>query len=387
MSKMYKFGILGLILLSLLLVSCGTDDVPPPPEPIEVYVDEVSVASEISQFLENHLSPIVMGLRDINTQESDDGYRITVSFQQPVTENEFNDVIVLTASYASDYFDENELQFKSLEIQLFDTSGEPLLTFNTTDLERGVLVNFSSDDVYIINLFEANEIVVDNPIDDISNKNDDEGAVDFINVDSIPIPASAPIPQGLTEAVVSRIIDGDTLEISTGERVRLIGVDAPERNDPGGSDATSFVSNLVLNKTVWLESDGNNTDRYERLRRYVWIEIPTDTGDSEQIQKYQLNALLLLNGLAEVMIVGNVRNESLFNSIAKPLASTQEAQQSELQETPQDSSSGTFIGHRTSAIFHKQTCRTLPAERNRVYFETQQAAIDAGFRACRNCRP
>ena len=108
------------------------------------------------------------------------------------------------------------------------------------------------------------------------------------------------IRYALTPATVTRIIDGDTIELSTGERVRFIGVDTPERGEPGADEATAFVTDRIINQLVWLEPDGNNTDVYGRLRRYVWIRYPSDTSDSSQIQSYMLNALLLSNGLADV---------------------------------------------------------------------------------------
>ena len=123
----------------------------------------------------------------------------------------------------------------------------------------------------------------------------------------------------LTEATVLRVIDGDTIVLSTGERVRFIGVDAPEAGEAGADEATQFVRERVLNQSIWLEADGNDTDRFDRLRRYIWLEPVADTTDRSLIQRYQLNALLLSNGLAEVMIIGDVRNEALFRSIAIPL--------------------------------------------------------------------
>lgn len=169
----------------------------------------------------------------------------------------------------------------------------------------------------------------------------------------------------LTKSNVTRVLDGDTIEISTGERVRFIGVDAPELNTPGGTEATDFVRNLVLNKDVWLEADGNNRDGRGRLRRYVWIRQPTDTGDRKQVEQHQLNALLLAYGLAEVLIVGNVRHEALFNEIAKVA----------------------FIGTAKSKVFHLANCRSVPVKGSRTYFSSRREAITAGYRSCNNCRP
>jgi len=189
----------------------------------------------------------------------------------------------------------------------------------------------------------------------------------------------------LTEAFVSRVIDGDTVELVTGERVRFIGIDTPEIGEVGADEATAFVLERVLNQAVWLEADGNDTDRFGRLRRYVWLELPTDSTDRAQIETHMLNALLLSNGLAEVAIFGEVRNEQLFNEIAIPLVYVATSEQTITEEATE--AEYNFIGNRNSEIFHTFNCRTLPAERNRVHFETRDQAIAAGHRACRNCRP
>jgi endonuclease YncB( thermonuclease family) len=120
---------------------------------------------------------------------------------------------------------------------------------------------------------------------------------------------------GLTEAVVYRVIDGDTIELSTGERVRFIGIDTPERGEAGFDEATDFVRGLIEGQVVWLEADGNDTDPHGRLRRYIWIEKPTDNTCEQQITNKMLNARLLVYGYAEVMIVGVVRNEVLFRGL------------------------------------------------------------------------
>ena len=70
---------------------------------------------------------------------------------------------------------------------------------------------------------------------------------------------------------VARVIDGDTIEISTGERVRYIGVNAPERGAPFSREATRANQELVLGKRVGLERDVSERDRYGRLLRYVYV--------------------------------------------------------------------------------------------------------------------
>ncbi len=56
---------------------------------------------------------------------------------------------------------------------------------------------------------------------------------------------------------------------------------------------------------------------------------------------------------------------------------------------PEKSTGGSsrYIGNKNSKIFHRPSCSTLPAEKNRVYFNSRSAAIDAGYRPCKNCDP
>jgi len=67
------------------------------------------------------------------------------------------------------------------------------------------------------------------------------------------------------------VVDGDTVEIASGERVRLIGIDSPERGQPYYSEARNKLMELVLNKEVRLEKDITDRDRYGRLLRYIYV--------------------------------------------------------------------------------------------------------------------
>jgi endonuclease YncB( thermonuclease family) len=124
----------------------------------------------------------------------------------------------------------------------------------------------------------------------------------------------------LTEAFVRHVIDGDTIILSCGERVRFIGVDAPELGFPGANEATRFVKERIEGAVVWLEPDGDDRDRFGRLRRYIWLRPPENPRDETEIRRYQLNALLLQYGLARVMIIGVVQNEALFRRLAAAAA-------------------------------------------------------------------
>ena len=81
--------------------------------------------------------------------------------------------------------------------------------------------------------------------------------------------------------VVERVIDGDTLELEGGERVRLIGVDTPELHHPEkpveyfAREAAAFTERLCEGKPVRLEYDRETEDRYGRTLAYVYLEDGT----------------------------------------------------------------------------------------------------------------
>ncbi len=98
-------------------------------------------------------------------------------------------------------------------------------------------------------------------------------------------------------AVVERVIDGDTIVIDSGESVRLLGINAPERGEHYSDEAKKFLEGMVVNKTVRLEYSGTKYDKYGRLLAYLYIG------------KEDVNIELVRNGLANVYILDDKKNE------------------------------------------------------------------------------
>ena len=103
-----------------------------------------------------------------------------------------------------------------------------------------------------------------------------------------PVKRSAPV-------LVRAVIDGDTIDVATVGRVRLLGIDAPEMgrgaetNAPFGREARDRLAALVLHHWVRLEQDGTELDVYARHLAYVVRE-----------DGLFVNALLVRDGLARV---------------------------------------------------------------------------------------
>ncbi len=76
----------------------------------------------------------------------------------------------------------------------------------------------------------------------------------------------------ITAVTVSYVSDGDTFKLSTGETIRLIGLNAPESGQSCSSEATAKLKEFVLGKEVTLEQDVSDKDQYGRLLRYVYVD-------------------------------------------------------------------------------------------------------------------
>lgn len=192
------------------------------------------------------------------------------------------------------------------------------------------------------------------------------------------LPEATTQPQ-LIEASVVRVIDGDTIEVDIGGRlykVRYIGINTPEVGRPGADEATAVNAQLVYGKTVYLEKDVSETDRYGRLLRYVW----TDEG--------MVNAILVANGYAQVATYPpDVKYQHDFLELQRQ---AEEAGMG-LWTVPQPSSvaSGAFVGSVNSDVYHYPTCtyaqRIYPE--NIIWFSSVADAVSSGYRPCKVCRP
>ncbi|MDP8936727.1 MAG: thermonuclease family protein, partial [Actinomycetota bacterium] len=134
-------------------------------------------------------------------------------------------------------------------------------------------------------------------------------------------PGSAPAPGEATGTVpagidftVERVVDGDTIVVSGGRTVRLIGVDTPETKDPRrpvecfGREASGFTASLVpRGARVRLVGDVEQRDRYDRTLAYVY-RLPDGLF---------VNAELLRRGYAQVLTIApNVAHAEEFRALA-----------------------------------------------------------------------
>lgn len=115
----------------------------------------------------------------------------------------------------------------------------------------------------------------------------------------------------LTEAtenpVIERVIDGDTIALADGRRVRYLGLNAPEKSQCFAREATAENERLLKDKRVRLEKDVTNRDKSGRLLRYVFAA-------DESGREVFVNDYLLRHGFARVLnIPPDLSYEGQFN--------------------------------------------------------------------------
>jgi micrococcal nuclease len=118
---------------------------------------------------------------------------------------------------------------------------------------------------------------------------------------------------GATSAVVARVVDGDTVVLRGGERVRYIGVDTPESVKPGtpvqcyAKAASRFNAQLVEGRRVRLRYDAERHDRYGRTLAYLY----------RARDGLFVNAELVRRGYARVLTIPpNVAHAGQFRRLA-----------------------------------------------------------------------
>ena len=97
---------------------------------------------------------------------------------------------------------------------------------------------------------------------------------------------------------VVRVIDGDTIEIENKKKIRLLGIDAPEKETCYYEESKAYLKELLQDKQIKIEKDLTGEDRYDRLLRYVIL--PSEEPEEDDIL---INRLLVEEGYAMTMAI------------------------------------------------------------------------------------
>jgi len=184
------------------------------------------------------------------------------------------------------------------------------------------------------------------------------------------------------KAYVKRVIDGDTIEVDLNGKaykVRYIGINSPEYDQPYGYEATQANSSLVFGKTVILEKDVSETDKYGRLLRYVFV------GD------LFINSYLVKFGWAQASTYPpDVKYSDLFVSLEREARENNRGcWAEETEEPPTTEEEKMFVGSKKSDVYHYPNCRYVKTilPENIIWFTSAEDARAHGYRPCKVCKP
>jgi len=181
----------------------------------------------------------------------------------------------------------------------------------------------------------------------------------------------------------SKVIDGDTIELSNEEWIRYIGINAPElRNgipDPYSQEAFEANRNLVIGKEVYLEFDVQERERYDRMLAYTYFD------------DLFIYTWLVENGYTQIMTIPpNVTYQDLLLELqTKTREENRGIWEIEPVENKKEDSEFPYVGNKNSKKFHHYYCGSVDdmKEKNKVFFLSREDAVEAGYVPCKRCHP
>ena len=178
-----------------------------------------------------------------------------------------------------------------------------------------------------------------------------------------------------------QVVDGDTVVLAGGAKVRVLGIDAPEMERDGrpadflAHKAKAALAQLTQGQKVRLEYDQLRYDHYGRLLAYPFLADGTN-----------VSAELVRQGLARVYLIPpNVRYQDTL------IAAQREALEARrgiwLKALHQDEPN--YLANRKTFRFHRPDCRLgqQMAKTNRVQINSLKEAYLQGYSPCRSCQP
>jgi micrococcal nuclease len=180
---------------------------------------------------------------------------------------------------------------------------------------------------------------------------------------------------------VVQVVDGDTVVLAGGVRVRVLGIDAPEMERDGqpadflAHQAKAALAELILNRTVGLEYDRLRYDRYGRLLAYLFLPDHT-----------LVNAELVRLGLARVYLISpNLRYQKELLVAQQEAIGAQRGVWRQLLQPDEPF----YLGNRRSLRLHRPKCPLAAsmAKANQVRFTSLKDAYLQGYSPCRSCKP
>jgi micrococcal nuclease len=209
-----------------------------------------------------------------------------------------------------------------------------------------------------------------------------------------PIYTSLPSSGRKTEqATVRNVYDGDTLTLTDGRRVRLLGIDTPELKEkqPFAQEARDYTKSHCENKTVYLQFDNGDTqDHYGRTLAHVYVKDSKSKNKNGTYHYLCVNEGIVAAGLASAYCPSQDKKTNNYDKLIK-LQAQARAQGLGIHAAGLSAASGgsgskdkIVVKTKNGSAYHDKSCKHL--EPNwRLEELTMSEAQDKGLHACRTC--
>ncbi len=200
---------------------------------------------------------------------------------------------------------------------------------------------------------------------------------------------------------VSYVIDGDTIDIENDTRIRLIGINSPERGECFYSESRAYMKELLSDEDIRIEKDISGSDRYDRLLRYVYV--PSNDPQDDDVF---VNEKMIREGYAKVLAIApDNRYRDLLSSAEEEAKKKlrgiwgsckieiDEKSLREVDTLPKDSSC-TIKGNISEKAYGRnyfvEGCPNynrikIDTRKGEAYFCTEEEAVASGFKRSESC--
>ena len=182
--------------------------------------------------------------------------------------------------------------------------------------------------------------------------------------------------------ICTKVVDGDTIYLDNGDKIRFVGVNTPEKGVTGYFTSKEFVEKLCLNKEVGIDiDDSKHSDKYGRTLGVVIV-------DGKNV-----NEMLLKEGLAEIMYMPPSEfypyDWADSNTHVADTHSSSTASSPASAESTSSAGSASYIGNANTGKFHLPSCSSVSkmSDGNKVFFSSKSDAENQGYIACQICNP
>ena len=175
---------------------------------------------------------------------------------------------------------------------------------------------------------------------------------------------------------VTKVIDGDTVELMGGDKVRLLSIDTPEKGELYYQEATDLLKQYTLGKLVDLSYADKRRDKYGRLLAYLYVD------------SVFVNKMILENGLGYLYLFKDT--ESKMQTTKELLEAQRNAIDAQIGiwsiiYSPEDY----YINKEGSFRLHRPGCNSvkklIPGKYRK--FDNRLDGFKTGLSPCRNCKP